>query len=46
MNGDSYRRRIAADRQSAKADAGTTASNDNLETETETSDNIKEKNTD
>ncbi|MEI4234669.1 ATP-binding protein [Roseovarius sp. D22-M7] len=44
MNGDSYRRRTAADRQSAMADTGTTTSSDNLEIET--SDNMKEKNAD
>ena len=41
MNGDSYRRRAATDRQSAKVGAQTTTSSDNLEHAT--SDSIKEK---
>ncbi|MBM2324188.1 MULTISPECIES: ATP-binding protein [Marivita] len=43
LNGDSYHRRTAAGRQSAKADAGTTASSDYLETETR--DNIHRRRT-
>ncbi|MBC7140398.1 MAG: ATP-binding protein [Defluviimonas sp.] len=44
MNGDSYRRRAAADRRSAVADARATTSSDSLEPIT--SDNIKEENAD
>lgn len=44
MNGDSYRRRAAADRRSAVADARTTTSCDSLEPIT--SDNTKEENAD
>lgn len=44
MNGESYRRRAATGRQSAKVDARTTTSGDNLEPAT--SDNIKEKTAD
>jgi len=40
MNGDSYRRRAAADRRSAQADARTTTSSDSLDPDT--SDNITE----
>ena len=40
MNGDSYRRRAAAGRQSAKPDAGATTSSDNIAAKT--SDNIME----
>jgi len=44
MNGDSYRRRAAAGRQSAKHDAGATTSSDKLVAKT--SDNIMEDTTD
>ena len=44
MNGDSYRRRAAADRRSAVADARATTSSDSLEPITR--DNIKEENAD
>jgi DNA replication protein DnaC len=44
MNGDSYRRRAAADRHSPKVDARTTTSSDSLATVT--TDNIRENNTD
>jgi len=40
MNGDSYRRRAAAERQSVKLVAGATTSSDNLDTDT--SNNMKE----
>ena len=40
MNGDSYRRRAAADRRSAKSDAGATTSSDNLDADA--ANNIKE----
>ena len=40
MNGDSYRRRAAADRRSAKSDAGATTSSDSLDADA--ADNIKE----
>ncbi len=40
MNGDSYRRRAAAERQSAKPDAGATTSSDNIAAKT--TDNIME----
>ena len=44
MNGESFRRRAAARRQSAKVDGRTTTSGDNLETDV--TDNMKENNTD
>ena len=44
MNGESYRRRAATDRQSAKVDARTTTSSDSLATAT--TDNIRENNAD
>ncbi len=40
MNGDSYRRRAAAERRSARTDAAATTSSDNLEADD--ADNIKE----
>ena len=43
MNGDSYRRRAAAERRSAKPDAGATTSTDNLEPDA--ADNLKEETT-
>jgi hypothetical protein len=42
MNGESFRRRAAARRQSAKVDGRTTTSGDNLETDV--TDNMKENN--